>query len=330
MHMHRTFVPQAFNRRRFAQGLLAMAMGQATASQAQPLLQSLRIVCADAQGQPADTLGRRLAERLGGGRLAWDVLVINSPGHAGRQAVDLTRHARADGSVLLVAPSSAITVLPHLRDTPARSPFEELAPVAPLATFHYALIAGPAIPTSVDNVARLVSWHRSAQGPLRCGVVGAATTEQMLARLLRRQLSAHVNCVSLSDGVAVATAAARGSVEIAICPEGALQPRVERGHVRVLATTRARRSALYPASATFAEQGLPALTHTGRLMAFVPATTLHARRSTLQGAIARALRDAEMKPALERVAADRDDSSLEQIEIAMRREFQIWGRLASP
>ena len=78
-------------------------------------LEQVKIMYGFPPGSAGDSVARRVAEKLGGTAFSTNPgFVENKPGAGGRIAVDTLRTAPADGSVLTLAPVSALAVYPHI------------------------------------------------------------------------------------------------------------------------------------------------------------------------------------------------------------------------
>ena len=118
------------SRRRFLLGTTAAALsGLATATRAQTLNKTTRIVVGAAAGGGTDVIARLVAEKLRGS-YAPAVIVDNRPGANGQIAVDLVKGGDADGSNMLITPDFRMTVFPHSHRKLNYDPLRDFAPVA--------------------------------------------------------------------------------------------------------------------------------------------------------------------------------------------------------
>src|SRR6187399_3485443 len=86
--------------------------------------QTLKIVYAFPAGGAADAVARLIADRLQRD-LRRSVIVENKSGAAGRIGARAVKDAPADGSVLLFAVSSQLTIQPHLATDTGYDPFAD-------------------------------------------------------------------------------------------------------------------------------------------------------------------------------------------------------------
>ena len=111
----------------------------------------------------ADVLSRRVAEKLRGS-YAQNMLVENKPGAGGQIAITTLKTAPADGSTLLLTPSSMLSVYPF---TYSKLPYtlDDLAPVSVACFFSLGFGVGPAVPASVTLAEPLL--RTSSGAPFR-------------------------------------------------------------------------------------------------------------------------------------------------------------------
>jgi tripartite-type tricarboxylate transporter receptor subunit TctC len=106
------------NRRRFllgtTGGIASLALGLPPAlSQQQPVHATARVLVGFPAGGPSDVTARLLAEHIKPG-YASATIVENRAGAGGRVVMDVLKNSPADGSVMVVTPSVAVTLYPHV------------------------------------------------------------------------------------------------------------------------------------------------------------------------------------------------------------------------
>src|SRR3546814_7728696 len=104
---------------RFAQSWAFAAIAIATAAQAQPSWQgkTLTLVVPYTAGGTNDTLGRTLGEVLRA-KHGTATIIENKPGAGGSVGADAVARAKPDGTTLLLASTSPLTIFPNLVKTP--------------------------------------------------------------------------------------------------------------------------------------------------------------------------------------------------------------------
>src|SRR5689334_11076268 len=120
--------------------------------------QSLKIVYPFSAGNAGEAVARLIADRLQR-ELRRPVIVENKSGASGRIGARVVKDALADGSVLLFAVSSQLTIQPHLFTHVGYDPFADFAPVSQVMTFDQA-VAVPA-DSSIRSLRELIDRCRA-------------------------------------------------------------------------------------------------------------------------------------------------------------------------
>src|SRR5262245_8640129 len=137
--------------------LMWMLCASLAAAQTYPA-KPVRLISPYAAGGGSDTLARIIGHRL---NESWGqpVVVDNRPGAAGSIGAETVAKAPPDGYTLLVTPSAALTINPHLY---AKLPYDSLrdfAPVTAAANSPFLLVVHGALP--VTSVKELIAYARA-------------------------------------------------------------------------------------------------------------------------------------------------------------------------
>src|SRR5512138_783543 len=126
--------------------LCALAWAPVGAS-AQPAYPSrpIKLVVPYPPGALTDLLGRAIAERLGAA-LQQPVVVDNKPGAGTLVGAEFVAKQPADGYTLLLATSTTLGISPALYQPSPINPVRDFAPVSPVGTVNFFLIANPSFP----------------------------------------------------------------------------------------------------------------------------------------------------------------------------------------
>jgi tripartite-type tricarboxylate transporter receptor subunit TctC len=107
----------------------------------------------------SDAISRRIADKLRGG-YATNVVVENKPGAGGQIAVTTLRDSAADGSVMLLTPSSMLSIYPFTYPKLPYKPLEDLQPVSMACTFNHAFGVGPCRARVRDELKGFLAWAK--------------------------------------------------------------------------------------------------------------------------------------------------------------------------
>lgn len=316
---------QGITRRQLLRTSAAGALGASWSGlRAQGHSETIRVFCGYPPGGSVDIVARRLADRLAKG-LARPAIVENRPGAAGRLAVQALKGAAADGSVLLVTPSSVLTMYPHIYRPLGYDVFNDLAPVSVVASTEFCLAVGPAVPAGVQTLADFAAWCRANPGQANCGNAGAGSFPHFMALLAARETGIALSHVPYRSGSAAMLALTGGQVAAAMATEGAAIALEQAGKLRVLATTAARQSAFFVKAPSFASLGYPLLTQREWFALVAPAGMAMAVQEALSEQARALLAKPEVREAWARLGLAGTASSSMEVRTALRTEHDFWG-----
>jgi len=279
------------NRRRFLQGGVALAglclTGISRATAFQPLEGVARIIVGFPPGAGADTVARKLAEKLTGPYAA-NVIVENRPGAGGRIAAEAAKNAAGDGRTLLFTPASPMILAPHLYPDLSYDPRRDFLPITGISALKLGLVVNESCPATT-----LQAYEEWCQGDARRASFaspGAGTLPHFLG--IRFAKAAGLDLVHIGyKGAGLALRDLIGDqvpAYVGILGADVIAQSRE-GRIRVLAVANTERSADLPDVPTFLELGYPGMVAEEWMGVFAPASA---------GAVAEPL-DAILRQALE-------------------------------
>lgn len=245
-------------RRAFTQSLLGSAVlsafGLPLAAQAQASLDMAKILVGFPPGGTTDALSRRVADKLRGS-YASNVIVENKPGAGGQIAISALKTAPADGSTLLLTPSSMLSVYPF---TYSKLPYtlDDLAPVSVACFFSHGFGVGPAVPASVKTIKDFVAWAKANPDRANFASPAAGSIPHLTAALFSKLTKADLQHVPYKGSAPGIQDLLGGQVSSMCSPVGDYLPHLKSGRLRLLATSGPQRSPFTPDVPTFKEQGI--------------------------------------------------------------------------
>lgn len=239
-------------RRRFvaSTGAALLAAPALVRAQAKPLT----IVLTVPPGTSSDTLARMLGERLRA-RLNRTVVVDPHSGAGGLVAIQYLRSQEADGSFLMMAPNSAVSLLPLFTTKPTFDYEKELTAVVECASAPMAFTVNATSPSRT-----LAEYFDGVRKDPRLGSIGVPSPVSMGALViwqLGRQLKLPLQAVPYRGGSPLLADLLGGQIPASgsILPDYLENHRA--GKLRVLAHASEKRSPLAPDIPTLAEAGYP-------------------------------------------------------------------------
>jgi tripartite-type tricarboxylate transporter receptor subunit TctC len=315
------------HRRHFIQALgSAAALGALSplAALAQALDQ-VKIMYGFPAGSAGDSVARRVAEKLGGTPYSKNPgFVENKPGAGGRIAVETLKASPADGSVLTLAPVSALAVYPHIYPKLSYKQ-EEVTQVSIGAIMFHGLAVGPAVPAEVKTLKDFLAWAKANPNQASYGSPGAGSMPHLLGALLGLRAGVELKHVPYRGTVPSITDLVGGQIAAAMNPSGDYLQYMKTGRVRVLATSGKKRSPFLPDVPTFTELGYPDVTSEEWFGFYAPAKTPPATLAAANAAITAALKDKAVIDALAIVGLVAHGSTPQEMAADQKAEFERWG-----
>jgi len=237
-------------RRTLALATLGATLSWAAAAQDKP---PLRILVGFPPGGSADIVARLLADKLRVS-LNQNVIVDNKPGAAGRVALGELKRAAPDGQTLIVAPSGALVILPHLYKNPGYDPVRDFTPVARACTFDFAVTAGPAAPAG--DVRAVLAWMKANPGKANYATSGAGTVPHFAGVLLGQAAGIELTHVAYKGGAPAMSDLMGGQVPLMVDTASETIEQHRAGKLRILAVTGEARTRALPEVPTLKEAGI--------------------------------------------------------------------------
>ena len=257
----------------------------------------IRVVLGTPAGSGHDTSTRHLVEGLRTA-LGQSFVVENRPGADGMIAVRQVVAAAPDGFTVLAAVGSQAIINPAIYANPGYEVLRDLEPVSLVAHQPMAIAVHPSVPAT--TVRDLVAWSRAHPGTVN---YGAGTSTFFLAtESFKRRSGADLMHIPYNGGGPAAQALVAGTVQVAILPTTILLGHAEAGRVRLLAVSGPKRFARIPDVPTFTEAGYPEINVVAWYGYGVPANTPAAVVEKINQGFNEALRDPEVRAALEKQA----------------------------
>lgn len=316
-------------RRLFTQGLASIA-ALATLHPLSALAQGLaqvKIFYGFPPGSAGDTVARRVGEKMAGSAYTANPAVIdNRPGAGGRIALEALKGSPADGSVLALAPVSAMSVYPYIYKQLSYKP-EDFALISIGAVMHHGLAVGPMVPASVKTLKDFLDWATANPTLANYGSPGAGSMPHLLGALLGIRSKVELKHVPYRGTVPGITDLVAGQIAATMNPSGDYLSYAKAGKLRVLATSGPKRSPYYPDVPTFAEQGFPDLVVEEWFGFYAPAKTPAAVQASANAIINQALKDKSVLDSLAMVGLIPAGSTQEEMARSQHAEYERWGPL---
>jgi tripartite-type tricarboxylate transporter receptor subunit TctC len=311
-----------FSRRHFLATSSTLLLGAALGdlARAEPVPAGQRLL----YGYPSRAIGSELGQAL--------LLMLAKEGGPGyqfqtmdgfntRMASITAARATADGSTLLQAVSTSLTLLPSVYKKPGFDPLADFRPLACLGEFPLVLAVGPVVPRSVTTVNQYLGWVADNPEFRNIGSTIYGSLGYLAVRQLASVTGASLKVQSYRATSALLSDLHSQSVAAGFMAAGSSVTRDPGGPVRAIGLTGAKRLAQLPQIQTLAEQGITDMDLTGWFGWFTQTGTPASVIQPVQEAIARVQASPAYAALLDRLLLTPANLSPEQITARMREEI---------
>ena len=284
----------------------------------------VRLIVPFVAGGATDIVGRLTAQGLSE-RWGQNVIVENRAGAGGTIGADLVAKAPPDGTTLLFASGSVLTVNQHLYKDLSHDPLRDLPGVINVAAGPMVIVVGAA--SKATTVAEFITLAKAAQGKLTYGSAGVGTQVHLAAEKFAYAAgieSVHVpykgEAASIIDIVA-------GQIGWGAPNLGASLQFIREGKLRALAVTGRTRTPVLPDTPTVAEAGLPGAVNEGWFGVAAPANVPNAIVERIRADVARVIAQPPFRERLLSLGMSPVGNTTAEFRTAVRAESASWARI---
>ena len=290
------------------------------------MLESTKIVAGFAPGGTADTVSRRVADKLQPG-YAKSAVVENKTGAGGQIAVSFVKAAAPDGGTMLLTPMSMLGIYPHTYKKLAYDPVADLTPVSAAALFDYGFAVGPMVPASVKTVPDFLEWCKANPTQANFGSPAAGSSPHFIGALLGKAGNVDLRHIAFRGTQPAVLDLMGGQIAAVSGPSGDFAPHVAGGKVRVIGTSGPRRGRFTPNIPTLQEQGFKDMAFTEWFGFFLPAKVPAEVVTRLNAAIRAALASQDVIDGLASLYLEPLPTSPAQLAGMLKADTALWGPL---
>ncbi len=294
----------------------------ATAAQNFPS-RPVRMLIPYTPGGPTDFVGRALAQRLQK-PLGQQVVVDNRPGGGGVIATEIVARANPDGHTILFATPGQLITLPLLAANLPYDPLRDFMPLTKLVDTPQVLIASAKLPLS--NVAELIAYAKQRPGQLNYASVQTGGTGHLGMELLKQSAGIDMLHVPYKGTAPALTDLIGSRVQLMFSSLPSVQPHVQAGRVRLLATGARQRTEAIRDVPTIAET-LPGYDLVTWYGLFAPRKTPAPVITRLHRELVAILGSAEIAQLFAAQGIDPAHTTPQELERIMRSETERWRKV---
>jgi tripartite-type tricarboxylate transporter receptor subunit TctC len=219
---------------------LALAPAFAGAQSSYPN-RPIKLVVPYPPGALTDLLARAIGERLGAA-LKVPVVVENKPGAGTMVGAEFVAKQPPDGYTLLMATSTTLGISPALYQPPPINPVRDFAPISPVGTVNFFLIANPAFPAK--TVKEMIDAIKANPGKYNYGSVGSGSPHHLFMEALKSEYGLSIQHVPYKGTPAALTDLLTGQLQVMFSDATVAVPNIRAGKVVALGTSAAKPTAL--------------------------------------------------------------------------------------
>ncbi|MVW77808.1 Bug family tripartite tricarboxylate transporter substrate binding protein [Bordetella sp. 02P26C-1] len=298
--------------------LSVAAQGQARSAR------PLNLVVPFVPGGPVDLAGRVLAEYLGQ-ELGQTVVVVNKGGAGGNIGAEEVARSAPDGSTLLLALDSILTVNPYFYAKGGEQAVPALAPIGLVGELSSVLVVNAKSP--IQNAADFLAYGR--RNAMTAGSGGNATAGHLYAEQLKRDFGVqltHVPYKGLSPAVQDLLA---GNIDCIVALIPGVLSHIRAGSLRPLGLTAARPQVMLTGVQPLSEQGLTGFVGASWLALMAPRGLPSDVEQRLSSGLSAVLREPRVIERLQAAGIDPFYADATAVRKRIKDESAQWSALMS-
>ncbi len=251
----------------------------------------IKLVVPYPAGGAVDITGRVLADQLQK-QLNATVIIENKVGAAGTLGANFVAKAEPDGYTLLLSGAATHAFAPWLYQALPYNPVTDFAPITEVTEGYLALTVSA--DSNIKDVAGFMATMKVKGASSNYASNGFGTYPHLAMELLKQTAGIEIAHIPFKGGNELVTALLGGQVDATLNHLPVIQPQVEAGKMRVLATSGAVRAQTFPDVPTLKESGYDVVA-SAWFGLFAPAGTPREIIDRVAAAVARAAKDPEFR-----------------------------------
>jgi tripartite-type tricarboxylate transporter receptor subunit TctC len=282
----------------------------------------ITLVAVFGPGSASDTICRIVADKLSPA-IGQPVVVEDKPGVDGALAATFVHHQAADGYTLLMATNSPLSADPFLHKDVGYNAGTDFVPITRVGSFTLMLVIDPKLP--IHSVHDLIAYAKANPGKLSfasgntAGIV-AGNTLSHWAGISLIHVPYNNTPPALQDIIA-------GRVSMMFADFTTAIPHVQAGTLRALATTRIKRSKLFPDLPTMDEAGIKGFNLDAWAGLVAPAGTPPAVVAKLNRVLRPIIDSPEVQAKFKNIGFEGFSSTPEQLGDYIKAQLMEWKQM---
>src|SRR6516165_643421 len=244
-------------------------------------------------GGVADVTARLVADALGN-KLGQRFVIENNPGAGGITAARAALEGGKDGYTLILLTNGTAISVPLFNHLPF-DPLKDFVPISIIGYFSCVFMVNASSP--FQTLTDFLKADREKPGAVNVGTINVGSTQNLTAELFKSTAGAHFVIVPFRASPDVVVGLPRNDVQLAMDFYAALEPTLDGGKGRAIATSGPQRSPELPNVPTVQDAGIAGFDVVAWNGLYAPAGTPQNVNDTLNKALQDVLADPALKNA---------------------------------
>ena len=321
---------------------LALSVVQALSEPSYPS-RPVRIIVPSEAGGGTDISARALADRLAQST-GQQFYIENRPGAAGMIGIEIAARAPNDGYTLLIA-ASTITIVPSTNSNVKYDILRDFVPISPASSalrptkaptactssrtaLDCTTVNAPGLTVSTCPWSRSVSTAKAKPGELSYASAGVGSQPHMAMELLGLMAGISIQHIPYKGVAPAMTDVIGGRVASMMGNLISAKSQIDAGHLRGLAVSSLKRSAVLPSLPTVSEAGVPGYEAIQWFGLFAPAGAPAPILARLHSETVEALKSPEMQQRLAAEGTEAVGNTPAEFTAQIKAELEKWSKVA--
>jgi tripartite-type tricarboxylate transporter receptor subunit TctC len=215
---------------------------------------NVRIIAPFGAGSTPDIVARLIADQLGKKYPASVFIVENKAGASGNLGTDVVAKSAADGSTIGISIGGPLAINTLLFSHLPYDPKKDIAAITQLITQPSVLAVSNEL--GVNSVAELVAKLKANPGKYNFASIGNGSLSQLAMEAVALKSGTKIVHVPYKGSPAAVTAIIRNDAQMGCLPAISVMVQADKGNVKALAVSTAKRSPYLPKLPTLKESGI--------------------------------------------------------------------------
>jgi len=281
----------------------------------------VRVILPFGAGGVADVTARLVAEALGN-KLGQRFVIENNPGAGGISAARAALERGNDDYTLILLTNGTAISVPLFNHLPF-DPLKDFVPISIIGYFSCVFMVNASSP--FQTLTDFLKADREKPGAVNVGTINVGSTQNLTAELFKSTAGAHFVIVPFRASPDVVVGLPRNDVQLAMDFYAALEPTLDGGKGRAIATSGPQRSPELPNVPTVQDAGIAGFDVVAWNGLYAPAGTPQNVNDTLNKALQDVLADPALKKRALDLGIDARASSPGELDHRMRSDIAKWG-----